>query len=75
MAKPILVIKTKHLFSQAEYEDTIFKLNKQIKNEYHILIVFGGNEVTGVEVLNVADAKESDIEELKKMVIESIGKL
>ena len=72
MAKPILVVKTKYRLSQAEYEDTVYKISKQIENEYHVLIVHGNNETTDVEVLNVNDVKETDIEELRKIVIDSI---
>jgi len=74
MTKPILVVKTKYRLSQAEYEDTVYKISKQIENEYHVLIVHGNNETTDVEVLNVTDAKETDIEELRKIVIDSIKK-
>lgn len=74
MIKPILVVKTNYKFSQAEYEDTVYKIIQQIENEYHVLILHGCNESTDVEVLNVADAKSIDIEELRKKVINSIKK-
>ncbi len=75
MIKPILVIKAKHQFSQTEYEESIFRINQQLQNEYHVLIMRGPNEIADVEVLNITDATETDIQELREKVIDSMKNL
>lgn len=75
MIKPILVIKAKHQFSQTEYEESIFRINQQLQNEYHVLIMRGPNEIADVEVINITDATETDIQELREKVIDSMKNL
>ena len=75
MIKPILVIKTKQRFSQAQYEDAICKISKLVQNEYHILIMPGPNDIADIEVINIIDATETDIKELREKVIDSMKNL
>ena len=75
MIKPILVIKAKHQFSQTEYEESIFRINQQLQNEYHVLIMRGPTEIADVEVINITDATETDIQELREKVIDSMKNL
>ena len=68
--KPILVIKMPDSTSLAMiHQSHNYVKEKGIENDYHVLIVSNGNKnQVDVEVFYDKDIKETDVEQLKKLI-------
>ena len=67
MAKPILVVRTPESFFQATTK--IQKsIRKTMNEEYHVLVVCGGEDDVKFEVFNVDKEKPIKYSELKKLI-------
>ena len=73
MAKPILLVEVND-DQETMTQDNLNGLYKELKRfkGYHPLVVINGVEHTTVSVLNAYNVEKSDIEDLKKKVMDSI---
>lgn len=72
MTKPIFIVKCSDVISRAELNSIAERLANQLL-DYHVLVITPPNvEDIEFEVLNVINATDIEIEELKEKVLEQI---
>ena len=73
--KPILVISLPYSASIADHQEARNNLyKKEIKDDYHILVIVSSKEETIIEVFYEKDFNEVKFEELKEIVKNSLKK-
>lgn len=73
--KPIFIVRAPSIVPNSHIEMVWTNLHKQIGNDYHPLVVLDNTiKEWAFELYNVQNASEVEIEELQKMVMDSIKK-